>query len=198
MAFLTLIALFIRSKLRHPKDIPEGLQNGVEAIIEIFDNFLRSTTSESLMYLGNWFFMVFAFILISNTSGLVGMRPPTADWATTCAFALATVIIIQVVGIRHRKGEYLRSFFEPHWLFFPLNLVNEISRPLSLSFRLFGNILAGMILISMLYALLPVALRFFLPVVLHAFFDIFYGAMQTYIFCVLSLTFINSAADIHE
>jgi len=65
----------------------------------------------------------------------------------------------------------------------------------SLSFRLFGNILAGLILTSLVYSLLPVYLRLILPVALHIYFDLFTGILQTYIFCVLSLTFIGSAAD---
>ena len=170
------------------------MQNAVETVIEAFDNIVRNAAGEKYMALGNWFFMVFAFILFSSLSGIVGARPPTADWAATFAFALATFILIQIMGIRHRRGKYLKSFFKPNFIFFPLNVIGELSRPISLSFRLFGNVLAGMILMALIYSL-PIWLRFAVPAVLNVYFDLFTGALQTYIFCVLSLTFIGSAAS---
>jgi len=200
MGILIAFAIFVRVKLNKFEEIPTGnFQNIVEALIEMFDNFVRKTAGDKLMYLGNWFFMVFFFILVSNLSGMVGgFRPPTADWATTFAFAFATFILIQAVGIRHRGVKYLKDFLKPHPLFFPLNLIGELARPISLSFRLFGNVLAGMILMALLYNLTPYYVRFIIPAALHAYFDLFSGALQTYIFCVLGLTFIGAAAVTEE
>ena len=195
MAFLIILAIIVRIMLFNWKLIPKGLQNAVELAVESFESFVKNSAGEKLMYLGGWFFTIFAFILLSNISGIIGLRPPTADWATTLAFSLATSIIIQIIGIKNRKGKYIKSFFEPVFIFFPLNLIGELARPVSLSFRLFGNILAGLILTSLVYSLLPVYLRLILPVALHIYFDLFTGILQTYIFCVLSLTFIGSAAD---
>jgi len=195
MLLLIAAAIFVRIKLRTFKQIPTGFQNAVESIIEIFDNFVHGAVGEKFMVLGNWFFMVFAFVLVSNLSGIVGLRPPTADWATTFALAMATFLLIQVMGVAHRKGRYLKSFFEPNVVFFPLNVIGELARPISLSFRLFGNVLAGLIFMSLIYSLLPVYLRIALPAALHAYFDLFSGVLQTYIFCVLSLTFIATASS---
>ena len=194
MAALILFAVVVRILVRRFKTVPAGFQNAVEAVIEAFDNIVRSSAGEKYMGLGNWFFMVFAFILVSNLSGIVGLRPPTADFATTFAFALATFLLIQVMGIKQRGRKYLKSFFEPIFIFFPLNVIGELARPIALSFRLFGNVLAGMILMTMFYSL-PIYLRFVLPAALHTVFDIFFGALQTYVFCVLSLTFIGMAAN---
>ena len=198
MLVLIAAAVVIRLKLRRLQDIPAGAQNVAEAVIEVFDGFVQNTAGERLKNLGNWFFMVFVFILTSNLSGLVGLRPPTADWATTFAFALATFVLIQVMGIIHSGSTYLKNFFKPNPLFFPLNLIGELARPVSLSFRLFGNILAGTILISLFYALLPLYVRFFIPAALHFYFDLFTGLLQTYIFCILSLTFIGAATSPDE
>jgi F-type H+-transporting ATPase subunit a len=98
------------------------------------------------------------------------------------------------MGLRHRKGEYLKSFIKPNLIFLPLNLIGELARPISLSFRLFGNVLAGMILTSLIYAL-PIYFRVVIPTFLHAYFDLVTGALQTYIFCILSMTFVGSAAS---
>ncbi|MFA5561543.1 MAG: F0F1 ATP synthase subunit A [Eubacteriales bacterium] len=195
MACLVLFALFVRLRLHTFRDRPRGFQNAVEAMVELFDTFLKNTGGEKLMPLSPWFFTVFAFLLLSNFSGVIGLRPPTADWATAFAFALGTFVLIQVMGLRYRKGAYLKSFFEPNPIFFPLNLIGELSRPVSLSFRLFGNVLSGLILLSMVYQLAPVFLRFVLPAALHFYFDLFIGALQAYIFCVLSLMFIRGAAE---
>ena len=195
MSLLILAAIVVRIRIMEFKIVPGGLQNGVEALVEMFDGIMRSTAGEKMMgFLGNWYFAIFIFILVSNLSGLVGMRPPTADWTTTFAFALATFILIQAMGLKYRKGAYLKTFFEPSPVFFPLNLIGELARPISLSFRLFGNILAGMILMTLIYELAPIFVRFGIPVFLHAFFDVFAGGLQAYIFCVLSMSFVGTAA----
>lgn len=195
MLVLIVLAVIVRIKLRSFREIPTGFQNAVESVIEIFENFVDNTLGEKLRYLGPWFFTVFAFILFSNLSGVFGLRPPTADWGTTFAFALATFILIQIVGIRYRKMDYLKSFFYPNPIFFPLNLIGELARPISLSFRLFGNVLAGMIMMTLIYSLTPKLVQIGLPVFLHAYFDLFSGALQTYIFCMLSLMFVKGASE---
>ena len=81
------------------------------------------------------------------------------------------------------------------FIFFPLNLIGELARPVSLSFRLFGNILAGTILMTLVYKLAPLVLQFVIPAALHAYFDLFTGALQTYIFCALSIMFIRGAIE---
>jgi len=195
MAFLVGGALLIRMKLRKMEDVPAGLQNVVEVLVEAFDGFLKSMGGERVRIFGGWFFTVFLFILVSNFSGLIGMRPPTADWVTPAALAIGTFLLIQGTGIYFRGvGGYLKSFFQPVWVFFPLNFIGELSRPVSLSFRLFGNILSGMMLLTIVYTLLPLALRFILPIPLHIFFDVFFGALQTIIFCALSITYIGLAS----
>ncbi|MCL2488850.1 MAG: F0F1 ATP synthase subunit A, partial [Oscillospiraceae bacterium] len=188
MLFLILFAAAIRFAMRKWKQIPSGLQNIIELAVEMFDNMVRSAAGENYMVLGNWFFAVFALLLASNLSGILGLRPPTSDWSAVFAFALATFVLIQIFGIRYRGRKYLKRFLNP------FNIIGELARPVSLSFRMFGNMLAGMILISLVYGL-PIYLRFAIPSLLNAFFDLFTGALQTYIFCVLSLTYIGSAAE---
>jgi len=197
MAALIFLAILVRILLRRFKTVPSGFQNAIELAVEAFGNIVNNAAGENYAYLGNWFFAVFAFILFSNLSGVFGLRPPTADFATTFALALATFAIVQAMGIRQRRGKYLKSFFQPIFLFFPLNLLGELARPISLSFRLFGNVLAGLILTGLLYSL-PIYLRFIIPAAAHAIFDVFFGALQTYVFCILSLSFIGSAVKSPE
>jgi len=200
MGVLIAFAVVVRIKSRKfTEKTPKGLQNVVEALVEVFDNYVRTTAGEKLMFLGNWFFTVFVFVLISNISGIIpGIRPPTADWSLTLALAIVTFVLIHVVGVKYRKGEYLKSFFKPMFLFFPINVIGELARPISISFRLFGNILAGLIMMSLLYSMAPMFIRFVVPSALHAYFDLFAGVLQTYIFVTLSLSFIAGAAEVAE
>lgn len=195
MLILIGLAVIARIKLRKFKIIPVGFQNVIEAVVEIFDNFATNTLGEKLSYIASWFFMVFVFILSSSLFSIFGLRAPTADWATTFALAFATFALMLFMGFKHRKGEYLKSFFEPHFIFFPLNLIGELAKPVSLSFRLFGNVLSGTIILTLYYALTPVFVQIGIPSMLHAFFDVIFGALQTYIFVIISLMYVKGAAE---
>ena len=194
MGLLIALGVVTRVKLKKFKEVPKGFQNVIEFLVETFDNYLRGSARDELMFLGNWFFTVFAFVLISNISGVWNMRPPTADWSFTVAIALVTFFLIQILALRYRKGEYLKSFLEPIFIFLPINLIGEIARPISLSFRLFGNMLGGLVMMTLIYEMTPIVAHFIIPAALHVYFDLFSGVLQTYIFCTLSLSFINNSS----
>jgi len=199
MAVLFIFAIVVRIKLKNFKDTPKpgSLQNIIELCVESMNNMAQNNLGKGLSWLGAYFFGVFAFILVCNYSGLFKMRPPTADLATTLALALNTFFLIHILGITRRKTEYLKDYLKPVFLFLPMNIIGELSRPVSLSFRLFGNILGGTIMLDLLYVSLPILFRIALPTFIHAYLDIFVGALQSFIFCVLSMTFINEKAS-HE
>ena len=81
----------------------------------------------------------------------------------------------------------------PPWLpiWFPINLISEVAVPISLSLRLFANVLSGTIIMALVYALLA-KFAYFWPGVLHAYFDVFSGCIQTYVFCMLTMTYISN------
>jgi len=191
MGVLIILAIVVRVRLKSFKDIPSGFQNVIEVMVETMANLVKSTTGGNLDFLGGYFFSIFAFILVSNYSGLVGLRPPTSDLATTIPIALTTFILIHVLGIRAQKGKYFKEYLFPHPVFLPINIIGELARPVSLSFRLFGNILGGVIIINFMYDMMPRALQFIVPNIAHAWFDMFAGALQAFVFTVLSMTFIN-------
>lgn len=195
MLILILLAAVVRIKLSSFKEVPKGVQNIVEICIEMFDGFARNTLGDKLAYIAPWFFSVFTFLLVSALSSVFGMRAPTADWATTFAFSFATFIIMLFMGVKHRKGDYLKSFFEPHFVFFPLNIVGELAKPVSLSFRLFGNMISGTIILTLYYSLTPLFVQIGIPSILHAIFDVVFGALQTYIFIIISLMYVKGAAE---
>lgn len=196
MAVLIVIALIIRIKIKNFKEVPESrFQNIVEVIVDTFGNFTESTMGEKYKSFSYFYGPVFLFILFSNLSGLVGLRPPTADIATTLALALTTFFMIHGYGVKAKGLGYFKGFLEPMPLLLPLNIIGELATPISLSFRLFGNILGGTIIMGLYYAMMPLILRIGVPAIFHLYFDVFSGALQTLIFVMLSMTFVSSAMD---
>jgi len=191
---LILLAVAVRLRVSSFKTLPGKAQNVIETLVETMANFTKSTMGEEFDSFGAYFFGVFAFIIFSNYSGLVRLRPPTSDLAVTLALALCSFLMIHVTAIRKRRWNYLKSYIEPNPVFLPINLIGTIAEPLSLGFRLFGNMLGSVVIINLVYFMLPWFLRFILPDILHAYFDIFAGALQAFIFTVLSMTFIKQKA----
>ncbi len=190
-AFLILLAIYVNISIRKFNKVPKGFQNFIELVVETFANFTEDTVDKRYSFLGFWFFGVFAFLLLSNLSGLIGMRAPTADISTTFALAAGTFLMIHGFGIFFSGKDYFKGYIEPFIFFLPINLIGELATPISLAFRLFGNVLSGLIIMSMLYAALPIFFVFVVPPVLHVYFDLFSGCLQAFVFVILSLTFIR-------
>jgi len=201
MAILIAFAIVVRLKLTYTTS-PKGLQNVAELIVESFDRFVRGAAGDKVAYLGYWYFAVFSFILLSNIGG-VFFRPPTADWAVTFPLALVTLVLIHVLALKHKPKEHLKDMVvQPFPYLYPinlvLNLIGEIARPISLSFRLFGNILGSMVLLSLVYNVAPIPARIIFPALLHGYFDVAMGALQAFVFTVLGLSFIGAIAGTSE
>lgn len=196
MAILIALAVIVRIKLNKFTENPKKFQNVVEAMVEAFDKFVTKIVGDKLNFVAAWYFTVFAFLIISNISGILFLRPPTADWSMTFMLAICTFVMIQGTGIMVHKFGYVKNLFKPYPFFLPLNIIGELSRPISLSFRLFGNLVAGVILIGLMYLAAP--LRWIAPVPLHIFLDLFLGFLQAYVFVMLSLSFVGAIAEKEE
>lgn len=189
---LILLAIYTNLRLRKFKDVPDNrFQNIIELIVETFENFVDSIMGKENNGFGQWYFGVFSFVLLANLSGLVGLRPATADFVVTFSFGFTTFLIIHFVGITRRKKDYWKGYLEPMPVFLPMNIIGELALPISLSFRLFGNILGGYIIMELYYALLPWFFKLGLPAIFHMYFDIFAGCLQAYIIVTLSMTFLR-------
>ena len=187
---LLIFALVVRSKLKDT-DKPSGLQNVAELIVEMLDGMVNSSMgSKNAVKYRNYIGTLFFFLLISNISGLLGLRPPTADYGVTFPLGIITFILIQYNNIRWNKTGAFTDLFKPIPVLFPINLIGEIATPFSLSLRLFGNVVSGTVIMALIYGLLS-KFAFFWPGILHAYFDVFSGAIQTYVFCMLTMVFIT-------
>ena len=201
MAALIIFAIAANRKIKKadPTKAPTGFLNVIELLVETLDNLVKSNMGKTLApKFKNYIGVIFMFLVTCNLSGLFGLRPPTADYGTTLPLALITFVMIQYQGIKWQKWGKLKGLFEPIFLFFPINVISEFATPVSLSLRLFANILSGTMMMALIYGLLPKFLLWVWPAALHAYLDVFAGALQAYVFAMLTMVFIANAADLDD
>lgn len=192
---ILLFAVIVNRKFAkaNPEEVPGTLQNIAEMAVEMLNNMVQGIMGENGRRFVNYIMTIFVFIFISNISGLIGLRPPTADYGITLPLGLMTFIIIHYNGIKTKKIGHFKGWLDPIPLFLPINIISDCAVPISLSLRLFGNVLSGTVLMGLIYGLAPVFVRFGIPSVLHIYFDLFSGAIQTYVFCMLTMVYVDSA-----
>lgn len=207
-AVCALLIMLAYSKLRkfEPLSEPKGLVLLMMMAVKFIDDMLRKdTNSEITEKMGPYLMAIFLYIFLANISGLFSIEPPTSNYSVTLTLAAITCVLIEVYSFKYKGAKnYIKGLFEPLAPFFILNLISKIGTLLSLSLRLFGNIIAGSILMNVIYqlfamvsGLIPVIGKFnivgvLIAPVLHIYFDLFSGAMQTYLFSVLSVAFISN------
>ena len=196
MLILIGFGIIARRTMLKATEVPGTFQNIVEFMVEALSNVVygvmgKKNGSKFVNYIGT----IFIFILFSNISGLFGLRNPTADYGVTLAMALITFTLIHFWQF---KNNSLKDIWVgwcsplPPWLpiWLPINLIGEIAVPISLSLRLFANVLSGLIMMALVYGLLGWVATIW-PAALHVYFDLFSGAIQTYVFCMLTMTYIS-------
>ena len=186
---LIVFAWAARRRMMRAEPVPGAFQNVVEWIVEMIDRMIAGIMGDCEEWFRNYIGAVFLFLLTSNLSGLFGIRPPTADFGVTLGLGLSSFALIQYFNIRHNRGRAFTDLFRPLPVLFPINLIGEVATPLSLSLRLFGNVLSGTVMMALVYGLMPIFLKLGFPAVLHVYFDVFSGCIQAYVFCMLTMVF---------
>ena len=144
MLILIAFSFIVKYKMKAATEVPGGFQNVVELMVEKLDGVVDGVMGKNAPKLVNYISTIFIFILMSNISGLFGLRPPTADYGTTL--------------------------------------------------RLFANVLSGTVMMALVYGLLS-KIAIVWPAALHVYFDLFSGAIQTYVFCMLTMTYVNQQME---
>ena len=193
-----------------PLSKPTALVTLCILLVEYIDQFVTEITNKKMgEKLAPYVCSVAIYILISNYVGLFGFDNPTGNWSVTLALALVTFILVQRTDIKcNGIKSYIHSFFEPIFLFVVPNFFGTIAPLLSMSLRLFGNLLSGSIIMQLVYTLgntisnlfwsifgLKDVFNFIGPIIaapLHCYFDLFSGFIQTYIFIMLTAAFIGN------
>ena len=194
MGIVLLIAILATRNL---KMVPTGTQNIVEALIVWLREQVATNLGPKGEFLCPLIVTLFLFLIVANWLGLVPtMASPTNDLNTTFGLALLIVLIVHVLGLYMKGMHYVKHFFQPFPIFVVINVIEEVAKPITLAFRLFGNILAGEILIIILLKLVPIWMP--IPSVIWLAFSIFIGGVQAFIFTSLSMAYLANAVKDRE
>ena len=189
---------------RNVQRIPRGIQNLMEYALEYIRNLAKDQIGEKeyrpwVPFIGT----LFLFIFLSNWSGALlpwklihlpsgELAAPTNDINTTVALALLTSLAYFYAGFRKRGLGYMAKYLEPEPFMLPINILEDFTKPLSLSFRLFGNILADELVVGVLVLLVPCIVP--IPVMLLGLFT---SAIQALVFATLAGVYIHEALEGH-
>ena len=184
-----------------------------EKLVTMLYDLVENTMGKRNLHFAPYIGTLFTISIFGSLSSLVGLRPYTADLSVTLAWALVTFMMIQTLTIKNRGvGGWLRGFVEPVPFLLPLNIVSEVASPISMSFRHFGNIAAGMVITSLLYgalaglssvvlglishtiASIPI-FQLGVPAVLSVYFDLFTSFLQAYIISMLTMVYVAGATE---
>lgn len=202
LGVIGLISLLANKNL---KSVPEGLQNLTEYVTEFIRDLAKTQIGEEeylkwVPFLGT----IFLFIFVSNWSGALipwrilelpngELAAPTNDINTTVALALLTSIAYFYAGLSKKGLGYFKRYVSPAAFLLPINVLEDFTKPLSLSFRLFGNILADELVVGVLITLVPLVIP--IPIMLLGLFT---SAIQALVFATLAGAYIGESVEDHH
>lgn len=211
IAALTLLSIWLTHGL---KVRPTSKRQVVaEYLYNMVTNFVRSNMGESFMYFLPFITALFSLSALSSLSSLITMQPPTADLSTTLGWSLLVFGLITFFKIKtNGVWGYIKGYTKPIVVLTPFNLISEVATPVSMAFRHFGNIASGGVITALIYGALAAAssaifgwlpgflgsipiLQLGIPAVLSVYFDVFSSFAQAFIFCMLTMLYIASAAE---
>jgi F-type H+-transporting ATPase subunit a len=183
--------------------VPSGLQLVFETVTDRVEREVESNMGiRTAPFVVPLAIALFFFILISNWLAVLPhaweeyVRPPTSDVNLTFALALFVMILVWITGIRVQGRNYFKHFVQPYPILLPLNIIEELVKPITLALRLFGNILAGTVMVGVI-ALLPAVISW-APTSAWKLFDLFIGILQALIFALLTIIYFGMATGGHE
>lgn len=202
MAILIVFSLFVTRRL---KEIPRGAQALMESVVEFANNFTGEYIGHHgrkyVPYIGT----IALFLLVANLLPLItpiggfgfepilSIKPLARDINVTAAMAIMTMCVVVYSTFRYRGGPlgFAKKLFEPMPMMLPFNIIEYVVKPLSLTLRLFGNILAAFIIMQLIEIIMPVGL----PPIMALYFDLFDGLIQAVVFSFLSTVYIAEAIE---
>lgn len=190
MAVLVLASiLLVRNlKVENPGKVQLALESAISWASDFFEGIIGKENRRYIPYL----ITVLLFLGVSNTIALLGFKPPTKDLNVTAALAIMSMCLIEFSGIR-KNGlkHWVKHFASPVPVVAPIMILEVVIRPLSLCMRLFGNMLAGFVVMELLKTLVPLLI----PIPVSFYFDIFDGLLQAYVFVFLTALFMTEEME---
>ncbi len=194
VVLLLLAALVLRlTVIRRWKTTPTGPQMFLEWLVSFFDKSADEMTEEYGGLMGPYTLGAAAYICFGVLIELVGLHPAIADLSAGIALAGCTFLFIHTLGFAKNKGRRLKHYCNP------INILTDAAVPISMTFRLFGSILSGMVIMELVYICVQeiwfIGLPMILPALLSPLFTLFHAFIQSYVFASLSLTFVQEAIE---
>ncbi len=201
------IIIAIQAHFQDPLKKPKGLLLLAEIGVKFFDGFVKELTGNALPNFGGFIMAVAVYLFIAFIFGLTGLPSPVTYMAVPLSLGLTTFLLIHLISAKFTKWGYFKRYVDPLPLFLPVNLLSMWAPLLSLTLRLFGNAIAGWALLTIvefalrdasaaIFSFVPAGWNelFLAPIplaVLHAYFDLFSGLIQTVVFISLTAIFIG-------
>ena len=201
------IIIAIQAHFQDPLKKPKGLLLLAEIGVKFFDGFVKELTGNALPNFGGFIMAVAVYLFIAFIFGLTGLPSPVTYMAVPLSLGLTTFLLIHLISAKFTKWGYFKRYVDPLPLFLSVNLLSMWAPLLSLTLRLFGNAIAGWALLTIvefalrdasaaIFSFVPAGWNevFLAPIplaVLHAYFDLFSGLIQTVVFISLTAIFIG-------
>lgn len=179
--FALIVRIFVIPKF---KTVPGKFQALLEKACEFFENMVKENSPEHFNFIGAYAFTSSIFIGLGTLFEMLGLRAVMADLNACFAVSLTSFVIILAAAIKTNKFRGL------------LGTLKDISLPLSMSFRLFGSMLSGLMVTELVYQF--IALSIVVPVIVGIIFTVFHAVLQSYIFSLLTSMFYGEAMEKHE
>ena len=201
MSWLTMaiVAVIVFAATRKAEIIPSGIQNVVEVFVDWLNGLMESNMGiEGRRTVAPFVITLFLYIFIGNEIGLLPqigphLTSPTNDINVAFGLSITVSLTVYLLGVMKQGPGYFKHFVQPFAAMLPLNILEELSKPLTMALRLFGNILAGEILLVVLYMLAP----WVIPN-LWIGFSLIIGFLQAFIFTMLTMIAIAPVFKMHH
>ncbi len=204
-----LIVVFAFLATRKMERVPKGFQAVGELIVGTIYKMVGDTMGKENLRFAPYMGTLILFLGVGSCLGLFDIRPITADLNTTVPLALISFVMIHYNAVRAQSAlGYMKHLASPYAFMFPMNILSDSVFPITLACRIFGNILAGVIIMTLLYGALSSAssalgsavpfLIIALPLPLNFFFDMFEPVLQAYIFVMLTMVFTSNVMHVDE
>ncbi|AYE34738.1 F0F1 ATP synthase subunit A [Clostridium septicum] len=196
---IALVAILAWWATRNLKVKPSKKQVVVESIYTTIRNVVLENVGENYTDIIPFIGSMGIYLLLMNLVGLIGVVPPTKNFSVTLGMALITFFVVQTYAIKkHGVKSYMKGYIQPIPVMLPINLLERVMLPVSLSLRLFGNVLAATFIIELVYENLHKIAwiaQIGLPIALHGYFDVFDGVIQMVIFVMLTMINIKIVSE---
>ena len=190
MAAMILFAFVMTRGLRVNKISKR--QAFLEWMVTKLDSIVGGMLGGKAKVFGEYLVTILLYIGLANIIGIFGFKSPTKDLNVTIALALMSILLVEAAGVYYLGiRKHLHKFIEPTPVILPINILEVVTKPLSLCMRLFGNVIGAFVIMKLLEIVIPIGI----PVVFSLYFDFFDGILQAYVFVFLTGMYLTEAVE---